>query len=182
MTLYDILVKSALAGIALMQDDGSMPNGHNGPYGDPETPVRNTAHWSITFAKAYEIMDEVRNEEMNTLREYQQDLTSFVLSSIPDSRLNGHPTKRLASHNNFSFKGINGFDLISELDHRGFAVSTGSACIAQSDEISHVIQALKLPVEYQQGTLRVSTGRFNRSNQIKSFKIALEESIQKLRD
>jgi len=31
-----------------------MPPGHNGPYHDPETPVRNTGHWLITFLKAYD--------------------------------------------------------------------------------------------------------------------------------
>ena len=30
--------------------DGSFPNGHNGPYGDEETNVRNTAHWLITMS------------------------------------------------------------------------------------------------------------------------------------
>jgi cysteine desulfurase len=135
----------------------------------------------VGFAKAYDIIDHVRNEEMNRLREYQQDIMGFVLSSIPDSRLNGHPDKRIATHNNFSFKEINGFDILTELDQRNFAVSTGSACIAQSDEVSHVIKALHLPIEYQQGTLRVSTGRFTTSEHIKKFKIALEESIKVIR-
>jgi hypothetical protein len=35
-----------------------MPPGHNGPYRDPESPVRNTGHWLITFLKAYEISGE----------------------------------------------------------------------------------------------------------------------------
>lgn len=30
-----------------------MPCGHNGPYNDPETPVRNTAHWLFLFASLY---------------------------------------------------------------------------------------------------------------------------------
>ncbi len=33
---------------------GAMPPGHNGPYNDPETPVRNTAHWLFLFADLYE--------------------------------------------------------------------------------------------------------------------------------
>ncbi len=53
--LYDVLVESATAGRALQDEEGRMPAGHNGPWNDPETPVRNTAHWSITFLKAYEI-------------------------------------------------------------------------------------------------------------------------------
>jgi hypothetical protein len=30
-----------------------MPPGHNGPYQQAETPVRNTAHWLVTFSLAY---------------------------------------------------------------------------------------------------------------------------------
>ncbi len=37
-----------------------MPAGHNGPHGDPETPVRNTSHWLITFVKAFEVSGEGR--------------------------------------------------------------------------------------------------------------------------
>jgi hypothetical protein len=55
MTLYDVLLQSATAGLKQLSDNGSMPAGHNGPYQGTETPVRNTAHWLIVFAKAYEI-------------------------------------------------------------------------------------------------------------------------------
>ncbi|MBE9076327.1 agl cluster protein AglQ [Romeria aff. gracilis LEGE 07310] len=52
--LYDILIRSATAALQLQnQETGSMPAGHNGPYFDIETPVRNTSHWLITFLHAY---------------------------------------------------------------------------------------------------------------------------------
>ena len=38
--------------------DGSMPAGHNGPYNDNETTVRNTSHWLITFSKSYKLTDD----------------------------------------------------------------------------------------------------------------------------
>lgn len=47
--LWDLIAKSAKRGIKLQAEDGSMPAGHNGPHNDPETPVRNTAHWCITL-------------------------------------------------------------------------------------------------------------------------------------
>jgi hypothetical protein len=53
MTLYEIIERSARAALSLQHGDGSMPPGHNGPYFDAETPVRNTAHWLITFLKAH---------------------------------------------------------------------------------------------------------------------------------
>jgi hypothetical protein len=40
--------------------DGALPAGHNGPYHHPETPVRNTAHWAISFARAWELTGEAR--------------------------------------------------------------------------------------------------------------------------
>ena len=60
MTLYDLIVKSAGAAILSQRADGSMPPGHNGPYHDLETPVRNTSHWLMTFLKAYEIAGDAR--------------------------------------------------------------------------------------------------------------------------
>lgn len=55
MKLYDILERSAQVAVEEQRDDGSLPSGHNGPYHDSETPVRNTSHWLITFLKVYEI-------------------------------------------------------------------------------------------------------------------------------
>ena len=55
MYLSDIILQSAHAGLALQSDRGDFPPGHNGPYYDKETPVRNTSHWLITMLKAYEI-------------------------------------------------------------------------------------------------------------------------------
>ena len=49
MTLVDLLRESANAAITSQNADGSFPPGYNGPYHDPETPVRNTAHWLITL-------------------------------------------------------------------------------------------------------------------------------------
>lgn len=53
--LYNYIEESAYSAIVMQEDNGSMPPGHNGPYYDPETPVRNTSHWLITFLKAYKV-------------------------------------------------------------------------------------------------------------------------------
>ena len=39
--------------LLLLEEHGYIPGGHNGPYYDKETPVRNTAHWSTIFAFLY---------------------------------------------------------------------------------------------------------------------------------
>lgn len=55
MTIADLIIEISTTAINLLRKDGSMPPGHNGPYYDNDTPVRNTSHWLITFSKAYEL-------------------------------------------------------------------------------------------------------------------------------
>ncbi len=54
-TLREIFIDIASAAIKRQSEDGSMPPGHNGPHGDPETPIRNTAHFIIIFIRAAEL-------------------------------------------------------------------------------------------------------------------------------
>jgi len=41
-------------------EDGSFEAGHNGPYNDPETPVRNSAHFLYALCTAYELTGDKR--------------------------------------------------------------------------------------------------------------------------
>ncbi len=58
MLLSDIILQSCEAAFQFQSDDGSFPPGHNGPYHDQETPIRNTSHWLISMLKAYEISNK----------------------------------------------------------------------------------------------------------------------------
>ncbi|WP_320041298.1 hypothetical protein [uncultured Desulfobacter sp.] len=55
MHLYDIIIQACERIVSRQRSDGSFEPGWNGPYNDPETPVRNTAHWLISLLKAYEL-------------------------------------------------------------------------------------------------------------------------------
>ncbi|MEM3411701.1 MAG: cysteine desulfurase family protein [archaeon] len=100
---------------------------------------------------------------------------------IPDSRLNGHPVKRLPNNAHFSFKYIEGESLIFELDEAEFAVSTGSACSSKSLEPSHVLLAIGLKREEAHGSLRVTIGKDTKFEDIKRFCEILPEKVDKLR-
>jgi len=60
ISLHELIVRSADAGLSLQRDNGSFPAGENYAYGDPETPVRNTARWLIVLCRAYELTDDHR--------------------------------------------------------------------------------------------------------------------------
>ncbi len=57
-TPNEIILNSANWGIKYLQKHDHMPAGHNGPYIDKETPVRNSAHWGMIFLKAYQLTDD----------------------------------------------------------------------------------------------------------------------------
>lgn len=50
--LSRLLQESASAGMRLQRSDGSFPPGHNGPWNEPETPVRTTANWAVLLLHA----------------------------------------------------------------------------------------------------------------------------------
>ncbi|SEL75963.1 agl cluster protein AglQ [Haloferax larsenii] len=58
--LADVIAASADAATEFIDERGAMTAGHNGPYHDFETPVRNTAHWLVTFCYCYEVTGEER--------------------------------------------------------------------------------------------------------------------------
>ena len=56
--ISDIIINSAYAGLKLQNNIGAMPCGFNGPYNDPETPVRNTSHYLMAFLRAWELSND----------------------------------------------------------------------------------------------------------------------------
>jgi hypothetical protein len=58
MNLYTILINTTDQALEKQLKDGSMSPGDNGPHQHPETPIRNTCHWLITFLKVYEATNE----------------------------------------------------------------------------------------------------------------------------
>ncbi len=83
------------------------------------------------------------------------------LSSIPYSRLTGHPTQRLPGVASMIFECIEGESLLLRLDAMGICSSTGSACSSNSLAPSHVLMAMGLPHEIVHGSLRLSLGDEN---------------------
>jgi cysteine desulfurase len=109
-------------------------------------------------------------------------LIKGVLEKIPNSRLNGHPEKRLPGNFNVSFEFIEGESMLLWLDDEGICGSTGSACTSGSLEPSHVLLATGLPVEISHGSLRLTLGDANREGDVDFVLEVLPKVVKKLRD
>ncbi|WP_292365719.1 MULTISPECIES: cysteine desulfurase NifS [unclassified Methanoculleus] len=109
-------------------------------------------------------------------------LVRSVLGSIPDTRLNGHPTERLPNNANFSFRYVEGESILLLLDARGICASTGSACSSGSSEPSHVLLATGLSHEEAHGSLRLTLGDANTEEDVDSVLEVLPDVIGRLRE
>lgn len=85
-----------------------------------------------------------------------------------DYRLNGPSIgyHRLPGHLNLSFKNLDGSDITFYLNKLGIYVSTGSACDSESINPSHVLQAIKVPGDYINASIRFSIGIETTEDQI----------------
>jgi cysteine desulfurase len=113
----------------------------------------------VALAKALELGQAEREVEGKRLIEMRDYLIKNITEKIPETFLNGHPTKRLPNNVNISFLNVEGESLTLMLDFEGIYVSSGSACTSQSLKPSHVILSLGLPYEASHGALRFSLGK-----------------------
>jgi cysteine desulfurase len=79
--------------------------------------------------------------------------------------LNGHPKERLPNTLNLSFKDLEA-NIILENISEFVAASAGAACHADHIDISSVLTAMRVPLEWAKGALRFSVGEMTTSEEI----------------
>lgn len=136
----------------------------------------------VGLGKAAELAVAEMEEATKKLTALRDKLIHGILESIPDSRLNGHPTDRLPGNCNISFSYIEGESLLLLLDALGIAASSGSACTSGSLDPSHVLMAIGLPHEIAHGSLRLTIDRENTEEQVDFILEKLPGLVQRLRD
>ncbi|HIE50912.1 MAG TPA: cysteine desulfurase NifS [Armatimonadetes bacterium] len=114
-------------------------------------------------------------------RHLRDRLLQGLRERIPEMRLNGHPTKRLANNLNVCFAQVEGESLLLMLDAAGIAASSGSACTSGSTDPSHVLLALGLPPDLARGSLRLTLGKDNTEEEIDTVLEVLPALVERLR-
>lgn len=111
-------------------------------------------------------VEELERNERH-LRQLTDVFISFLKASNVPFILNGHSINRLAGNINLSIKGKTGEGLMHMLDLKGIFISTGSACDSHTQQVSHVIQAIGVPEDYREGTIRITLGKSNTEQEAK---------------
>ncbi|HOX29632.1 MAG TPA: cysteine desulfurase family protein [Candidatus Paceibacterota bacterium] len=143
-----------------------------------------TSNVLAIYGFALAALEARRNMARETprLKKMRDRLQAGILKSIEGSHLNGHPQKRVPNILNVWFEFIEGESLIIQLDLRGIAASTGSACSSAKLAPSHVLIAAGMKPQEAHGSLRLSLGRFSKDSDVDYVLKALPAIIQRLRE
>lgn len=134
----------------------------------------------VGLAKAIEVA-AMRIPELDEVKRKRDRLIS-ELTKIPYSKLNGHPTNRLAGNVNIGFEFIEGESILMWLDMAGICASTGSACSSASLDPSHVLLATGVPHEKAHGSIRLSITHETTDEDIDYILEVLPPIIERLRN
>ncbi|MCC6277343.1 MAG: cysteine desulfurase [Oligoflexia bacterium] len=134
----------------------------------------------VGLGKAAEICLQMRSENSKRYRELSHLLYTTLTQRLKGVRLNGHPTQRLPQNLSLTFEGVRGEDLQREVS-KSLSVSAGSACLSSGQSHSHVLSALGIKDEADEGTLRISVGSLTTSNDVLNAVSCLAQIVEALR-
>lgn len=97
------------------------------------------------------------------------------LAAMPSVHVFANGEQRLPNTRQFALAGWEGEALLMELDRRGIAVSSGSACHSGTGEPSHVLLAMGIDRDLAFGAIRVSLAVQNSAADIQALLQALRE-------
>ena len=123
----------------------------------------------------------VRAEQAETARRHAalvDRIRAAVAATVPDVEVLGDPVARLPHIVTFSCLYVDGEALLTEMDRRGFAVSSGSSCTSSTIEPSHVLVAMGALTS---GNLRVSLHRDTTDADVDAFLAALPVVVAEVR-
>ncbi len=133
----------------------------------------------VGFGKAVEISKKINYEKISKLRD---ELIDGILKKIPETKLNGSDgANRLVNNVNITFKNCEGEALGAYLENKGIYVSTGSACMSNTDAQSHVLKAIGLTPKDQDSTIRFTLSKDTTKKDIKYVLKVLPEIVDKMR-
>ena len=133
----------------------------------------------VGLGKACALVSENLPSFSEHLREMRDLLEQGIKETFPWVKVNGHPDNRLPNTSSISFRGIEANIILSEMVN--VAASAGAACHAEHVDVSHVLRAMRVPVEFAMGTIRFSVGRNTTKEEIERALIEIRSVIQRLK-
>jgi len=135
----------------------------------------------VGLARAADLASQEMQSEAKRLTDLRDKLAKMVLDSVKDAWINGSMQRRLPGSLNFGFSYVEGESLLLYLDSKGIAVSTGSACSSHKLQPSHVLLSLGLKPEQCHGSLRITMGRSNTTEDVDYVAECITQAVERFR-
>ena len=114
------------------------------------------------------------------MQQMRDRLEEGLAGALDDICFNGHREHRLPNTSSVSFLDLEANRILEEIGP-SVAASAGAACHADHVEISPVLKAMQVPLEWAKGTVRFSTGRFTTEDEIDRALEVIVHTVKKLR-
>jgi cysteine desulfurase len=107
----------------------------------------------VGMGRAAEIAGQKMAERSQGMKSLREQLIEQLPGKVERLFLTGHREKRLPHHASFCVEFIEGEAMLLNLDMKGIAVSSGSACTSRALKASHVLLAMGIDHALAQGSL-----------------------------
>jgi len=133
----------------------------------------------VGLGKACEIALRDLQQNMDHMRRMRDMLHEGLKDRLSNIRLNGHPEIRLPNTLSLSFHSLEANRILEEIGLE-VAASAGAACHSGEVELSHVLEAMQVPLDWAKGTLRFSTGRMTTESEIEKAIDVVSDAVIEL--
>jgi cysteine desulfurase len=134
----------------------------------------------VGLGKACEIAGRDLDRNMTHMQHMRDRLYEGIKRNSGNICVNGHPQKRLPNTLSISFEGLEANRILDHISSR-VAASAGAACHADTIEVSGVLKAMDVPLNWAKGTLRLTTGRRTTEADIDTAVDVICEAVKTLR-
>ena len=134
----------------------------------------------VGLGKACEIAGRDLDRNMMHMQHMRDRLYEGIKSRCDNIRVNGHPQKRLPNTLSISFEGLEANRILDHISSR-VAASAGAACHSDTIELSGVLKAMDIPLNWAKGTLRLTTGRGTTEADIDTAVEVIGEAVNTLK-
>jgi cysteine desulfurase len=134
----------------------------------------------VGLGKACEIAGRDLDHNMTHMQHMRDRLYEGIKRRCANIRVNGHPQKRLPNTLSISFEGLEANRILDQISSR-VAASAGAACHSDTIDVSGVLKAMDVPLNWAKGTLRLTTGRRTTETDIDTAVDVICEAVKTLR-
>jgi len=135
----------------------------------------------VAMAAALATTVERRADEVRRVAALRDRLLAGLTAAVPDSFVNGDPSRKVAGNGHVGFHGVEAEALLVALDREDVYAAAGSSCSSGATEPSHVLAAMGLPRADALASIRLSLGFASTDADVERALAVIPVAVERLR-